>query len=450
MNPRLASLALALATFASPAFIPVHARAEDVTAAGKEFVDLLAKRDFAAAVERFDATMKAALPEPKLRETWETLQTQVGPYRKQLRTRTEKVLGYDVVLVTCQFEKMTLDTKVVFDSNRKVAGLFFVPSTPSAGSFGPPPYANTNAFREKEVKVGSGQWVLPGTLTLPLGSGPWPAVVLVHGSGPQDRDETIGANKPLRDLAWGFATKGIAALRYEKRTKECAGALKSIASKITLKEETIDDAVSAVELLRKTGGIDPNGVFVLGHSLGGLAAPRIAKADPAIAGLVILAGSTRPLDTAIVEQTRYLISLEGKPSPEAEARLAKIEALMAKVKKLTPADASSTEMIFGAGAAYWLDLRSYDQVATARALKQPLLIVQGARDYQVTDADFDGWKKGLSSRANATYKLYPDLNHLFIAGAGKSAPSEYEKPGHVAEVVVSDVAAWIQKQRGQK
>jgi uncharacterized protein len=450
MKPKLGFLALLLAVPAVPVVFPVHARAADVAAAGKEFVDLLAQQDFAAAAARYDATMKAALPETKLRETWEALQAQAGPFQKQLRARTEKVQGYDVVLVTCQFEKMTLDTKVVFDSNRKVAGLFFVPSTPPAASFGPPPYANTNAFGEKELKVGSGQWVLPGTLTLPVGSGPWPAIVLVHGSGPQDRDETIAANKPFRDLAWGLATKGVAVLRYEKRTKVHAAEMAGLASKITLKEETVDDALSAVKTLRQTEGIDPNRIFVLGHSLGGLAAPRIAQADPAIAGLVILAGSTRPLDTLIVEQTRYLISLQGKPSPGAEAKLADIEALMAKVKKLTPADASSSEMILGAGAAYWLDLRSYDQVATAKALKQPLLILQGARDYQVTEADFDGWKKGLGSRANVTYKLYPDLNHLFMTGVGKSTPAEYEKPGHVAEAVVSDIAAWIQKQRGQK
>lgn len=78
-------------------------------------------------------------------------------------------------------------------------------------------------------------------------------------------------------------------------------------------------------------------------------------------------------------------------------------------------------------------------------MKQPLLILQGGRDYQVTEADFDGWKKGLGSRADVTYKLYPDLSHLFVTGIGKSTPSEYEKPGHVAEIVVSDIAAWIKK-----
>jgi uncharacterized protein len=447
MRTKTGFLAVVLATLATQSLLPIHACAADVVSAGKQFVDLLAKQDYAAAVEQYDATMKAALPEAKLREVWQAVQTQAGPFQKQVSARTEKVPGYDVVLVTCQFEKTKLDTKVVFDSKGKVAGLFFVPSTPPKEALAPPPYAQTNAFREQELKVGAGQWSLPATLTLPQGPGPWPAVVLVHGSGPQDRDETVGANKPFRDLAWGLATKGVAVLRYVKRTKAHAAELAGVAGKITLQEETIDDALIAVKLLRSTEGINPQRVFVLGHSLGGMAVPRIAAADPGIAGLVILAGSTRPLEDLIVEQTRYLISLQGQPTPEAEAKLAEIELLMAKVRKLSAADASSTNLIFGAGAAYWLDLRNYDQVATAKALKQPILIMQGGRDYQVTEADFDGWKKGIGSRANVTYKLYPELNHLFITGAGKSTPSEYETPGHVAEVVVSDITAWIKKQQ---
>ncbi len=441
---------LALAILVALALLPVQAGAADVAAAGKDFVNLLAKQDFAAAVARYDATMKTALPETKLRETWVAVQTQAGAFQKQVRARTQKVQGYDVVLVTCQFEKMALDTKVVFDSQGQVAGLFFLPSQPAPESFGPPPSANTNAFREREVKVGSGQWALSGTLTLPQGTGPWPALVLVHGSGPHDRDETIGANKPFRDLAWGLAAKGVAVLRYEKRTKQYAAEMASLASQVTLKEETVEDAVSAVETLRKTPDIAPQRVFVLGHSLGGVAAPRIAAADAQIAGLVILAGYTRPLEDLVVEQTRYIVSLQAKDSPEAEAKVAEIEPLMARVKKLTPADAASSEVLFGAAPAYWLDLRSHDQVATAGKLKQPMFILQGARDYQVTEADFAGWKRGLASRTNVTFKLYPDLNHFFMTGKGKSTPSEYERAGHVAEGVVSDIAAWVKGRPGQR
>jgi fermentation-respiration switch protein FrsA (DUF1100 family) len=417
----------------------------EIVALGTQFVDLLVKEDFAGAVARFDATMTTALPEPKLREAWQSLQKQAGPFKEQIRTRVEKLGGYQAVFVTCKFDRTALDVKVVFDAGKKVAGLFFVPCQADAGSFQPPPYARTNAFREKDFIVGSGEWSLPGTLTLPAATtNAMPALVLVHGSGPNDRDETILANKPFRDLAWGLATKGIAVLRYEKRTKQYAAKLAAAGlGKLTVKEETMDDALSAVAQLRATENIDSKRIFVLGHSLGGVVAPRIGQADPQLAGLIILAGSTRPLEDLVVEQTRYLLSLDGQATETGKAKLDELMAEAAKVKKLTAADASSATLLLQAPPGYWLDLREHDPVAAAKTLKQPLLILQGGRDYQVTEADFEGWKNRLGSRPTVTLKLYPNLNHLFIAGEGKSTPAEYERPGHVAETVVSDIAEWI-------
>jgi len=412
-----------------------------------QFVDLLVKEDFAGAVARFDSTMKNALPEQKLRTLWQTLQKQAGPFKQRLRARAETAGGYDVVFVSCHFEEADLDVKVVFDAGRQITGLFFAPSQAAPDSFAPPPYAKAGAFREKDFTVGTGEWSLPGTLTLPVGlAHPPPAVVLVHGSGPSDRDETIMANKPFRDLAWGLASKGIAVLRYEKRTKEHSAKLvASVLSHLTVKEETIDDALSAAAQLRTTEGIDLKRIFVLGHSLGGTVAPRIGQADPKLAGIIILAGATRPLEDIMVEQTRSLLTLQGKPSQEDQAKLNELLEEVDKVKRLTAADADSSALLLHAPPRYWLDLREHDPLAAVKTLKQPLLILQGGRDYQVTEADFDGWKKALGSRPGVTFKLYPELNHLFMAGEGKSTPTEYGRSGHVAESVINDIAEWILK-----
>jgi dienelactone hydrolase len=317
----------------------------------------------------------------------------------------QKVGGYDVILVTCEFAHAKLDAKVVFNSQGEVTGLFFLPSTAGVDSSKPPPYARTNAFREKNFTVGSGEWQLPGTLTVPVNKSgtPLPAIVLVHGSGPNDRDETAGASKPFRDLAWGLATKGVAVLRYEKRTKEHASRFIAEKFKITPKEETIDDAVTAANRLRQTEEIDPKRVFVLGHSFGGTVAPRIGKAAPEIKGLIIMAGATRPIEDLMVEQTRYILSLNGRLSTADEENLRGLEAKVAEIKKLTPSDATSSKILLQAPPAYWLDLRAHDPVAEAKSLKQPLLILQGGRDYQVTPTQFDDWKKGLagSSQKNS-------------------------------------------------
>ena len=439
------SIAVVLMAIAIQAPLTAQSAPGDITNRGKQFVELLAKEDFAGAVARFDGTMKAAMPEPKLRETWKAIQAQAGRFQKQLGARAMKLAGYDVLLVTCQFKEMTLDTKVVFDAKGRVAGLFFVPSQGATEASGPPPYVRTNAFREKEFSVGQGEWRLPGTLTVPSGAGgPWPSVVLVHGSGPNDRDETIAANKPFRDLAWGLATEGIAVLRYEKRTKEYAARyMKNGVGKLTVQEETIDDVLSAVAQLRAADGFDAKRVFVLGHSLGGMVAPRIGRADARIAGLIIMAGSTRPLEDVMVEQIRYLLSLQGKPSAEEEAKLAEFESGAAKVKKLTVADASSSSVLLGAPPAYWLDLHQHNPLSIAKGIKQPLLILQGERDYQVTQVDFSRWRDALGAQPRVTFRLYPKLNHLFIAGEGKSTPSEYEQPGCVAGMVIADIAEWI-------
>ena len=154
-----------------------------------------------------------------------------------------------------------------------------------------PDYIDPEAFEERAIVLNEGtDWELPGTLTLPVGKGPFPAVVLVHGSGPNDRDETIGPNKPFRDLAWGLATQGVAALRYDKRSKVHAGKMAALES-MTVDDEVIADAVAAVRLLRQTDEVDPDRVFVIGHSLGGHLAPRVAAEADGVAGVVILSGA---------------------------------------------------------------------------------------------------------------------------------------------------------------
>ena len=172
--------------------------------------------------------------------------------------------------------------------------------------------------------------------------------------------------------------------------------------------------------------IDPKRIFVLGHSLGGMLLPRIGKAKDGIAGFISLAGSTRPMEDLVLEQTRYILSLDGKLSPEAQKKLKEIEQQVANVKsaKLSE-DTPKSELPLGVPAKYWLDLRGYDPATSAKELSKPMLILQGERDYQVTMEDFAGWKKALGSRKDVTFISYPKLNHLFMEGEGKSTPAEY-------------------------
>ena len=296
-------------------------------------------------------------------------------------------------------------------------------------------------YTEREIVVGTAPLALPGLLTLPPGEGSFPLVVLVHGSGPNDRDETIGPNRPFRDLAHGLAGHGIAVLRYDKRTR--AYPTSFAGRSFTVREETNDDALEAVRLARTLPEIDPRRIVVAGHSLGGMLAPRIAALDGQLAGVILLAGaSDESLPDMVERQLAYLKQLPGADTASIAAQERAVAPGLARVRALTPADSADPSPILGAPAAYWLDLAAYEPLAVARTLEIPLLVIQGERDYQAGPRGFARWASELSNRPTVTLRLYPGLNHLFMAGSGPGNPAEYGVPGTVADEVISDVARW--------
>jgi fermentation-respiration switch protein FrsA (DUF1100 family) len=273
-------------------------------------------------------------------------------------------------------------------------------------------------------------------------------VVLVAGSGPEDRDETFGPNKPFEDLAWGLASAGIAVLRYDKRTLVYAKQMAADESGLTVRQETTDDAVAAIGLLRGTAKVDPGRVFLVGHSLGAYLAPRIAAQVPGqLHGLVLLEAPSTSLPALLLIQEQYLASLGGSPSPQVEQQLATLKAqvALAESASLSPSTPAS-ELPLNTPASYWLDLRTYDPLATAAGLGLPMFFSQGGRDYQVPPSELQAWETALVGRTNVTFKTYPPMDHLLLDGSGPITPAEYSVPGHVDPQLVADVAAWILRQ----
>lgn len=412
--------------------------------AAKQIIQELVAGQFDKVEALYDARMAQALPPGKLADGWRDLNKQAGAFQAITSAETSQVQGLQVVKMQCKFENSLLDATVVFNTDGKLGGLSFRPHQAPPAPWTPPAYARQDSFSEQPLTLVNGKYELPGTLTVPVGNGPFPAVVLVQGSGPQDQDETVGPNKPFKDLAWGLASRGIVVFRYTKRTQKYTVVSSDDPMRLTVEDETISDARAAVTLMTKQPNVNPKQVFLLGHSLGAYLAPRIATGDAEIAGIIMLAANARPLEKVVLEQIHYLAAMNGTPT---EAEQKKIDAAEDGAKQIERPDLKPDDKITFLGAtmygAYWLDLRGYDPLKTAAKLKIPILIVQGGRDYQVTPSNFQAWTDALSNDRNVTLRTYPDLDHLFMHGTGASKPSDYARLDHVSEQVVEGVATWI-------
>lgn len=285
---------------------------------------------------------------------------------------------------------------------------------------------------------------LPGILTVPKGEGPFPAVVLLQGSGASDRDESVGKLKPFRDLAEGLAEKGIAVYRFDKRSY-VYGMEMMTNKQITLVDEYLEDAVNAVQLLARQDRIDPDRIFVLGHSLGGNAIPAAARElenTPVKAcGYIMMAASPRPMDVLMREQYEFLYSLMPEITAEQQAEK---DALFADLDKLQDLDSlTEDDTVAGVYAAYWKWLADYDILQAAKDITRPVLLVQGEEDYQVTLEDFGIWKDALGGKENWRMISYPGLTHAFTAGQKTEGAGVYTRPDRMDARVIQDIADFI-------
>lgn len=421
--------------------VAANARADDLAAKALRYAERFMAGDFGALERDYTPDMKAAMTAAASAELRDALLARNGALVRTGPARYEdRIQVYTRYRVPLFFENATLDMRVVFDDQERVAGMFLVEHSEPAPAGGPPGV-------ETEVNVGGDEAGLPGTLTLPRGSGPFPAVVLVHGSGPLDRDETVGPNKPFRDLAWGLARRGVASLRYDKRSFARPRDLLEAGEELTVREEVIDDALAGLALLKTRKEIDPDAVYVLGHSLGGAVAPRIAQEKPRPAGVIILAGSALPLPEKMMEQMRYIASLDGSISGEEQKRIDQTAAAVSRIRDALTGKSSVTGYQLGAPVGYYRDLESVDAPALLASLGLPCLVLQGGRDYQVTREDFRRWQEALAGKPGACLHVFDDLDHLFREGKGRSGPADYDVYKPVSPRVIDCTADWIKARR---
>jgi len=406
----------------------------DPVAAANAVLDDLDAGRFDAVSMRFSPDMAQAVSADKLKAVWMSLPQQFGKFEHRGMARVEVVNGMTIVNVPLAFEHFALEASIATDADGKVAGFLVRPAPP-------PPAATRSDLPSREVQFGPAhRGTLPGTLLLPKGNGPFPVVVLVHGSGSNDRNETVGGTRVFLDIAEGLADRGIASLRYEKRTKAHP---EDFAGAYTVDDETTDDAVAAVVFLKTQPGIDPKRICIVGHSQGAMMAPRIAQHASGLAGMVLMAAPARHLEDIVYDQFTWLAKADGKIDANEATQLAQLKVMSDRIKSFGPDVPATMKMLNDLPASYWRDLRNYDPVAVAKTETIPLLILQGDRDFQVTAPDWSRWQIAFGNDGRATIHHYPALNHLFVAGSGPGTMAEYATPGHVDAQAIADIANWI-------
>lgn len=310
-------------------------------------------------------------------------------------------------------------------------------TTPSPGP------AADGHFVEEEVAVGEHD--LPGLLTRPTRDDRGVAVVLLWGSGPHDRDSTIGStgNKMFRDVAHGLAEHGVTTLRFDKRTLAALDSLD--VDSFTLDDEYFDDAAAALDLLAEHPDLAGHRLFVVGHSQGGMVLPEVLRRNPEAAGGISLAGSPRSLfDIMYDQQADAIGALEITEEQRAE-HLELAAETMEAAKALDDPDGEVPAVLAQSmGAPYLVSLNELDAAATARELDVPLLFLQGEADKQVFhDVDFRAWQEELAGRENVEFRSYPGLSHFFWESRGDSAAADLGYPATVDDTVVEDIAEWL-------
>ncbi|MGA2297356.1 MAG: hypothetical protein ABSG15_07410 [FCB group bacterium] len=412
-----------------------------------KYFELFKKNDFANISKMMDTTSHMQFPPEQLKMMLKMPLAPFGDFIEITDMNYSNEVNIngnnDVIFVSYDLERADVIFKFIFSDDHKIKEVFMT-SIKEKNLYAIPDYVDTTSFTEQEISFGIDNWKLPGVLSIPNGEGPFPLVILVQDTGPNDRDETIGSNKPFRDLALGLASNGIAVFRYDNRTKIHQINFMNKIKNYTIKDEVTDDVLSALDTLKLFNSINPKRIILLGHGYGGYALPRIAEADGDIKGLIFLAGITRNPEDVILDQYIFLLSRDKEGTEGKGIFLDSLKASIERVKDSTLSLATPAFTLpMNIPASYWLDLRGYNPAKLAITLKQPMLFLQGKRDYKVTIDDFNIWKKDLTSRKDVHFKLYPKLNHLFMEGKGKSSPEEERIPGNIAGDVITDIVDWM-------
>jgi len=430
-------------------------------AQSKRCMDAVLKKDFQKAYELFTPEMKREFSRDTFAIFWNLFEKKAGKPYRIFNSRID-IDNEDTNLVTIiqsiRCSNGNWDIRMSFKCSHLIDGFYVDEFKPryDRRAYTVPEYVNADSIKVRTLTIGKGtDWETDGTLTLPLKSGKYPIVIIIHGSGPLDEDGTYVANKPYADLAWGLASKGIGVLRFTKRTRKYYSAIKDKGLEVTPDLESTEDAIAAFQAASTFRETDSSNIYFLGHGTGEMIVPRALQSTNKVKGIILMGAPSRPLPDVLIAQLEYVLSLDtiiSKPDLQKKIDALRKQYQMVLSPKLTK-ETPAKNLLLETPASYWLALRGYDPVMTLKKSGKPILILHGERDFQSNMKDFALWKKSLigkNGNANSLAKSYPLLNYLFMEGAGKSHPAEYTIFDHIPEEVISDIANWVINQSKKK
>ena len=419
-------------------FCSLAVLAQDPQTVAASAISDLEKSNFKALHRRFSDDLGKSISKKQLQKIWAQLTTSYGKFDKAKEGEFTPEDGSTLALIPIQFESGSMTLRLKIDGE-SITGIYFAPN-----SYVLPPSVKGIAFGKKQLTVGADTFKLDAELVVPRTASKCPVVILVHGSGPMDMDETVYASKVFKDLSLMLATKGVATLRYDKRSKTYPH-LFSSGKDFTLSDETIDDALSAVQVAKNLDIIDTSQIYVLGHSLGAYAVPNIVSSDPSIAGGIVMAGPARKLFEILPEQYDFLLSRDGKLSFIDKMILRRMDKSVDQLRGIPDDVPKKLKMPIAYWPIYFFeDIHEYDPVSTIKKDTRPFLVLQGELDYQVSFAnDFSRFRSELKGDARVELISYPKLDHLMMDAQGESSPSDYFQMRNVEPEVVEDIAKWV-------
>ncbi len=329
----------------------------------------------------------------------------------------------------------------------EIMAVEFVPAEKQAvaGGQGAEGGASVPTYTESEVTVGNAPYELKGVLTLPEGAtAPVAACVLVHDTAATDRNETLGQTRLFADLAHAFAEKGIATLRYDKRTFLYGDQMTG--DDISVEEEIIQDAIAAGKLLQANAAVDPKKIVLVGHGMGAMLSPRIAQeSDGLFSALLLIAGTPKPLLDVLLDENRTQITTQQQTGEQGTpAAIQKAEQLSLMTK-----EAAQGITLFGRNGYYFWEMQQHDPLKIMKKLKLPTYFVQGNTDFVVSvEAGVEAYEDGLGEDVTfADFQVYRGLNHLLMKYTGdvknKGSAQEYDTPATLDTMAARDMAGWI-------